>query len=490
MCNIQADDVLEMERRPAVPIVDKQCKKCGTEKGIVVLRVNDVYCKSCFLPYFTHKFRACLGKSKLIKANDGVLVAHSGGQASSAMLHLIKEALEEDNKKKLRYVPAILYVDEGVVLDQGIGERLALCKEIVSLAAWTSFPVYVTTLEMVYKLEDSNPQDIVLAMKSGESIERLPTDPALEQRLKDLFTSVTSLTAKEDLLLRLRHQIICKVAEKFGLAKVFLGDSGTRLSVRLLADIAQGRGAQLTEDTGFSHNWGSQVVVLRPMREFVAQEIAMYNNIHHIESVTIPTLATKTDHRSSIARLTEQFVRGLQLDFPSTVSTVFRTGDKLCTSPQVSSENKCALCQGLLDTNVREDSALFATEFSQLVSHGRLSAAGPDASPRDITCCNKTADNLYKKGGGEDTAVKNELVACSAEKDCACAADSKASKKMCLTREELIPHLCYGCRLVIRDMTDIDALPEQVHEEASRRIRRARMKQDISDYLLDEGEAS
>lgn len=494
MCNVHADDVLEMERKPAL-LVEKQCKKCGVEKGIVLLRVNDVYCKSCFVPYFTHKFRACLGKSKLMKTGDQVLVAHSGGQASSAMLHLIKEGLEEDNKKLLKYSPAVLYVDEGVVLEQTMEERLALCKRIVTLALWSGFPVYITTLEMVYKVVDGSVPEVALTIKAGDQVDHLPTDSALEQRLKDLFMSVTSLTAKEDLLLRLRHQMICKIGEKLNMTKVFMGDSGTRLSVRLLADMAQGRGAQLTEDTGFSHNWGSQVLVLRPMREFVAKEIAMYNNICQIESVAIPALGTKTDHRASISRLTEQFVRGLQLDFPSTVSTVFRTGDKLCSNTQLIPENKCILCQGVLDTNAREDTAVFATEFSQLVSHSRLSAAGPDLSPRDsnekcevvVETKKSSQCSPNKNCVVVDDTCKNEALACSPEKDCACAADgNKILKKLGLTKEELVPHLCYGCRLVVRDMRDVDTLPVHVHEEAIRRIRRTKMQQDISEFLLNE----
>lgn len=41
--------------------------------------------------YVTHKFRAAIGKSKLIRDGETVLVGVSGGQASSCLLHLIQE---------------------------------------------------------------------------------------------------------------------------------------------------------------------------------------------------------------------------------------------------------------------------------------------------------------------------------------------------------------------------------------------------------------
>ena len=41
--------------------------------------------------YVTHKFRATIGKTKLVRDGELVLVAFSGGPSSSALLHLIQE---------------------------------------------------------------------------------------------------------------------------------------------------------------------------------------------------------------------------------------------------------------------------------------------------------------------------------------------------------------------------------------------------------------
>ena len=65
------------------------------------------------------------------------------------------------------------------------------------------------------------------------------------------------------------------------------------------------------------------------MREFNKKEIAMYNHFRQLPDFSqMPTFAVKKDPLHSIEKLSEDFIVGLQQDFPSTIPTVFRTGDK------------------------------------------------------------------------------------------------------------------------------------------------------------------
>ena len=49
------------------------------------------FCRTCFLSYCTHKFRSAFGKSKVVRDEDKVLLAFSGGNGCTAMLHLTLE---------------------------------------------------------------------------------------------------------------------------------------------------------------------------------------------------------------------------------------------------------------------------------------------------------------------------------------------------------------------------------------------------------------
>lgn len=99
------------------------------------------------------------------------------------------------------------------------------------------------------------------------------------------------------------------------------------------------------------------MIIVKPMRDYSAKEIAFYNRMFAVPSVFLPSLETKvssrhrtdqalgraggpapayvlvhgpvfvrqTPEKASIQRLTESFVTKLQADFPSTVSTVYRS---------------------------------------------------------------------------------------------------------------------------------------------------------------------
>ena len=46
--------------------------------------------RNCFLDYCIHKFRVEFGKSCIVRDQENVCVAFSGGLASTSMLHLIE----------------------------------------------------------------------------------------------------------------------------------------------------------------------------------------------------------------------------------------------------------------------------------------------------------------------------------------------------------------------------------------------------------------
>lgn len=62
----------------------------------------------------THKFKAQLGKSKLIRPNDKVLVLHKLGHASTALLHFLRMGLDLNTPKKIRFEPVIIFVDGNI----------------------------------------------------------------------------------------------------------------------------------------------------------------------------------------------------------------------------------------------------------------------------------------------------------------------------------------------------------------------------------------
>lgn len=450
MCSVQQQEDLEnvpsqLEgKKPKEQFRGRRtCMKCSSSDPVVVVRMNDLLCKTCFLAYFTHKFRATIGKARAIRAGERVLLAFSGGPSSSAMLHLVCEGLSSGAQKKLRFEPGIAFVDEGEILKSTKEERSKYVEQIRDIATKAEFPFHQLNLEDIFALEKSTQQDDAICCKKLEKLEAGKS----AEKLKNLFDATLSMTAKEDLLRTLRSQLLLASARKGGYSKVMLADCATRIAVRLLSDISQGRGGDLPYETGFSDGRHGDVEFIRPMREFMTKEIALYNFFNSVDTVTISTLGTMSHSYASIDRLTEEFVSGLQADFPFTVSTIFRTGDKLSVKESTDDVTACALCG--VPMNLSDG----FQHHVQLDADTKVTPASASSN-----CC-----------GGCDSGC------------------SSLSSDYQLTKEGVLKALCYGCHLTFRDIKlELGDLPAYIVETASKVCHRAQMKEQIKDFLLDD----
>lgn len=457
-------------RRRAAPACSRPrpCVKCGDGPAAVVIRIGDAFCRACFREYFVHKFRAMLGKNRVIFPGEKVLLALSGGMASSAMLRQVQEGLSRETAKRLRFVPGLIYIDEGAVCGQSLVQREQTLTRMEALLQETGFPYYLASLEQALELPgsilrrgpggDSEPSPSYKAAvegfiqqqrqeeangdggtspaglgtqdgPAGGSHAHLPAAARTEELLR-LFDAAETLTAKEELLQMLRSHLLLHTARTQGYTKVMTGESCTRVAIKLLTNLALGRGAFLAVDTGFVDSRHGDVTVVRPMRDYMAKEIAFYNHFFGVPTVITPPLHAKRREKTSIHRLMENFLLGLQVDFPSTISTVYRTGEKLSVAPAESNGElqRCLLCLCALDIAGEEELAL------------------------------------------EPTLVKE---------DTGNGAESRAA---------FIPLLCYSCRLTFKEMGPPATLPPYVRTEAQHRNCRALMKQQIQEFLLEDDE--
>ncbi|XP_074501750.1 cytoplasmic tRNA 2-thiolation protein 2 [Sebastes fasciatus] len=505
MCQVD-EDYHGPLKRVEVPSVSKKCVKCKEGTAAVVIRAGDTYCRGCFKEYFIHKFRAMLGKNRVIFPGEKVLLAVSGGPSSCSMLSQVQEGLSQNAHKKLRFLPGIVFIDEGGAVGQSAEERRKTVAELQAVFKASGFPFHMVALEQVLDLPSSV---VVMAPSPSERTacsykaavdqfiqsdsrgcstpreqEETSTPDVQEshtQLLQQLIGSAKTLTAREDLLNTLRQHLLVHTARSEGYSKLMLGDNCTRLAVKLLTSISLGRGAQLAQDTGFSDSRYGDIMLVRPMRDYSAKEIAYYNHMFSVPSVFMPSLGTKTKDTSSIQRLTESFVIKLQADFPSTVSTIYRTSEKLQKSSSTADQcDRCLLCMCALDSAVENSSAFKATliseQLSQTKSPGATSAEIPRQNPAPVE--------------PESTALSGQCCSSGGGEDCGKAAGGGgccSSAKIPETTD-LKSLLCYSCQLTVKDMSSVERLPQYILSEAQRRQRRSQMREEISEFLLDGGD--
>lgn len=168
----------------------------------------------------------------------------------------------------------------------------------------------------------------------------------------------------------------------------------------------------------------------------------------------------------SIASCTEEFVRGLQKEFPATIPTIFRTGDKLvslkvqvdeepdpCADP-TRSEDSCALCASNLDTVKGEASALHATVISQEyiskrsqeISQQKAGEMKHDVSFQDCGKKVRSDGEMLPDPGGGICGCARAGGSCS-KTGMSTVVDQ--DRELAKTVEH---YLCYGCRITLRDL--------------------------------------
>lgn len=491
MC--QVDQVYDAHLGSAdTPSISKVCVKCKIHPPAVLLRVGDPYCRGCFNEYFIHKFRAMLGKNRIIFPGEKVLLAVSGGPSSCSMLHQVKEGLSVNAHKKLRFTPGIVFIDDGAVTGRSLKERNKTNSDLKVLFESTGFPFYIIPLEQVLELPtsvlmqpylpstesatsykvavgefDQNNQSIA-SQPPGQQQEAADVSEVHTLKLQRLMASVKTHTARDELLSTLRQHLLLHITRSEGYNKLMLGDSCTRLAMKLLSSISLGRGAQAALDTGFSDSRYGDVIAVRPMRDYSAKEIAYYNHLFSVPSVFIPGLDFKTSEKDSIQRLTESFVTKLQAEFPSTVSTIYRTSEKLqtaCKAPSVLDDSpRCLMCLCTLDTAAENASAFQATLISEQLSQNKCPQN--DCLPTQKCCTDKIQSS-------------------SADSPGLCHGEGSCCSSTRLERLELKSLLCYSCQLTIKDMSSLEHMPSYIISEAQRRMRRSQMRAEISNFLLD-----
>jgi len=150
------------------------------------------------------------------------------------------------------------------------------------------------------------------------------------QKLKSLLQSIKTLTPKEDLIEKLRWRLIAHTTLKNGFKKIMRGDSGDRVAMRIMSSTTKGGGFMLPSEVAFyDERFG--ISIAQPLKDSLLKEVSFYNRVNKIEEIFIPSISTMVDSKKSINLLTEAFLNGLQVDFPSTFHAILGIGEKLKT---------------------------------------------------------------------------------------------------------------------------------------------------------------
>ncbi|EZA59053.1 hypothetical protein DMN91_008498 [Ooceraea biroi] len=433
------------------------CRKCRSKDIDILLVGQSGYCNACFLTATNHKFRAALGKSKIIRHGNSVLVDYSGELNSTVLLHLIKTGMSESVHKKLIFKTVVLYIDDSTVMKETDEERCAVRSKIIEQIKDFAFTGYTVSLSEVLKKED----DVNIKLVDHDQ----EVDNENNDQLLTILAKLPDDTSRLDLLFQLRRKLLIVAARKLNCDKILQADCATDVATKVLANICLGRSAQLSTLANFCDARCADVKILKPMRDFTQQELLHYSEYYKIDSLKLRDLGV-SGPATSIQALTQKFTTGLESQFSGTVSVVFRTAEKLSARGNENQdvENNCVLCDAKLDNESSDQvSAIRAIRVSRIVSS-------------DCVLIKNLSRNMEK---GESNCESSQ----PDDKECS-ANCCRSNKKKRASSEDIQKYLCYSCRLIFRNLNIPNALPAPLLSTIEQRLALRNMRREINDFLL------
>lgn len=384
MCSIGEDDFGDeggVHSMPEDPKrddhIEELCKKCNNEKTVIKLDFMESKCRTCFMTYVRHKFRATLGSTKIVRRGSNVLLYFNANAESVCLLELIRQAFEQESYKRLCFELELIYIDENCVnVGSDVNKRLQKVKEVQSvLEQFSNFRCFYTSIA-----SSTNELPII----SSITLDKMQLVIESEVKFTNLCDDIKSLTSKQDFLFITRNDKLRHAAIAINCQYVFLPEIGLNLAKRLLSNISLGRGSSVASDVAFCDDRIQGLKFIRPIKDLSAVEVSSFIKFSDLRYLNTTDFGEDLGKSASIQNLTSSFIEGLQKNYSSTVSTVFRTCSKI--TPSITSESvagkipenfqknlnisnlnqRCILCKSFLDYQNSE--TLFAIEFSRFVS--------------------------------------------------------------------------------------------------------------------------
>ncbi|ODO11853.1 hypothetical protein I350_00637 [Cryptococcus amylolentus CBS 6273] len=412
------EEQVNMPRRRKVRRVDKSiCQKCQQVKSLYIFR-NITYCKPCLeaaifaritkslhpplKPQRSTSRMAATSGHRPPPQSGSALVCLSSGCGSTTMLDLLlsKQYIgkgagipidrTKGEKEPIWSKGYVVYVEFGGALN--VEERTKEIREwveqrqegleFIGVRAEDVYdPAFKSRLRQLGGAIDgeevSDIQPLSINLKDSD----LPLFPVASSTstttpLDQLRTLLASLppASRPQILSHILSSLVTAVAHALpNISHVLLGETSTRQAQRLISGTASGRGWQLPLELSavrteppVAGTESRGLVWLKPLKDLTTKEAAVYCHIKGLSQWTrndrkweVAGPVGKRDARgkggvASLEMLTEQFIAGLSVTHPSTVSTINRTGDKLVFPGKEEERPHCPVCQLPIDPSALE----------------------------------------------------------------------------------------------------------------------------------------
>lgn len=365
---------------------------------------------------------------------------------------------------------------DGIVKGRTFAERESIRNALVEEAESSRITMYILPLSKCITdtacTQVTQPVNIPLVNMTNE-----------DAMLQESFDNLENDTAKDELLQQLKRKLLVSAARELNCNKIFTADTSVDLAIKVFGNISTGRGYQLPFNVAFSDMRHTDVILLRPLKDFTGDDITGYIDCYKLCPI-VNSQKYNFAFPLSIRNVARNFVHKLDSEFFGTVPTIYRTSEKLATNMRGANKinndtktaidrdvsNTCILCEVNLDScYLPEDqlSVVKAKLFSKLVSTVRETSL--DATMNSLNICELSNNDRV---GNINDFRRNR---CQWGND-TCDLFTK--------RSIIEKYLCYSCKLIFFDSKQDNILPNLIFKSILKRSDRACLEKEIEDFLL------
>lgn len=264
-------------------------------------------------------------------AVKNVLVPISFGASSLSLLALLDKHLGKQKEKTNRvgYELSVLHV-LGADAHEAPASAISKFEQLKKM--FSNHRFYTVTLEDGIKSSSDDSSNLPLA---AESLQNL------------------SASSHEDMMLIIRDRLIMQQARRLSCTDILYGDSMSKLSERVLAETAKGRGFALPQLIGEATPL-DEISCVYPLQDIFRSEIEEYlrNTLPELWKLASTSEVAHAESRTASARnmtidkLMAQYVTEMEGNTPSVVANVLRTSAKLKQPPR---SQACQVCGMAMD---------------------------------------------------------------------------------------------------------------------------------------------
>ena len=331
------------------PVDTALCSRCQEKEVVISIRTEPV-CKDCFSKYVQTKIIKRMETFRVKNSEPGkertLLFPLSFGPSSTALLYVVSSHLKRQIEKTGRTGFKLHVIHIRLPEESNSEEILEQVKQRYPEHTYSNIPLATIT---------EHTDLVPSAFHRQQQQQKTPAET-----LTAILSTLPTPTSRADATAIFLRKLLVHHALTLDCGAILFADSTTRLSERVLAETAKGR--------GFALPWivsdGASpfgIPIYYPVRELLSKEVAAF--VDFVEPSLADVLVRRSDGRpaaamknTTIDELTRQYFAGVEVEYPSIVANVVRTTGKLQARTLGEVEAHCELCDMPLEGQAPERS--------------------------------------------------------------------------------------------------------------------------------------